>query len=377
MSRDGCAKPPEDAAVIAIDGGGSKTDVWALDLDGNIVARARGGGSSPQVLGVAPVAQILDALVSEVIDAAGWRPVLQTCIYLSGLDLPVEVEAFSAAVAPFAWSTGVTGRPPVLDNDLFALLRLGTRAPNAVALVCGTGINCVGVRSDGEQVRFPALGAISGDWGGGWFLGERALWHAARAADGRGPETVLLSRVPEALGLSSVREVTEALHFDRLAGADLSRLSPVVFKAAREGDPVAEALVDRQAEEIVLMLTVTLRRLELLDVEVPVVLGGGVLAAGDPRLMAAISAGLATSAPSARIQLVRSRPILGAAILSLESVGRRGAALRLFERATSSLVVGSSSGAQDGAGDVRGLTARSMAGTADDDVAGQPSRERS
>ena len=31
----------------------------------------------------------------------------------------------------------------------------------------GAGINGVGVGPDGAVVRFPALGAVSGDWGGG------------------------------------------------------------------------------------------------------------------------------------------------------------------------------------------------------------------
>ncbi|CAM5710547.1 hypothetical protein SVIOM74S_09220 [Streptomyces violarus] len=44
--------------------------------------------------------------------------------------------------------------------------------------------------------RFPALGRISGDWGGGWALAEEALWHAARAQDGRGGPTALAPRPP-------------------------------------------------------------------------------------------------------------------------------------------------------------------------------------
>ncbi|MFC7586672.1 hypothetical protein ACFQYP_25240 [Nonomuraea antimicrobica] len=35
------------------------------------------------------------------------------------------------------------------------------------------------------MARFPALGRISGDWGGGQGLAEEALWHAIRAEDGR------------------------------------------------------------------------------------------------------------------------------------------------------------------------------------------------
>lgn len=319
---------PSGPVVVAVDGGGSKTDVQVLDLDGHVVAQSRGGGSNPQLIGVQESVDLIDSLVREALDAVPGRPVLQSCVYLSGLDLPVEIEVYAAAVARCSWATGSTGRPAVVDNDLFALLRAGTQAPDAVALVCGTGINCIGLRADGRQVRFPALGMISGDWGGGWHLGEQALWHAARAVDGRGPATTLVTSIPAVLGLGSVREVTEALHFGRVPPSALADLSPTVLAAAREGDAVALGLVDRQVEEIVLMVTCALRGLDLLDAEVPVVLGGGVLAAREPLLMAGIAAGIAAVAPRACIALVTAPPIVGAAALALEKAGCSGAALR-------------------------------------------------
>ena len=73
-----------------------------------------------------------------------------------------------------------------LDNDTFALLRAGTDAANRIAVVCGAGINCVGVSAAGEMLRFPSVGVISGDWGGGATLGTEALFLAVRAEDGRG-----------------------------------------------------------------------------------------------------------------------------------------------------------------------------------------------
>jgi hypothetical protein len=51
------------------------------------------------------------------------------------------------------------------------------------------------------------------------------------------------------------------------------------------------------------------------------VLGGGVLAAGNPAFLASIEAGLAAAAPLARIVLVGDRPIVGAGLLTLEAAG--------------------------------------------------------
>ena len=251
--------------------------------------------------------RVVDSVISELRAATGNRPLLQTNIYLSGLDLPVEVAAFATAVENEQWAVGVTGNRVVVDNDLFALLRSGTEEHDAVAVVCGTGINCIGIRADGHHARFTAWGTISGDWGG-WFLGEQALWHAARAMDGRGDPTSLTESVPAHLGLPDVQAVIEAFHFGRISTDRFSTMAPLVMDAADAGDAVAGSILDRQAEEIVALAVAALKRLELLDKPVPVVLGGGVLASGNARLLGGIEAGLAERAPHSRAQLVGRVP---------------------------------------------------------------------
>ncbi|HEY3437387.1 MAG TPA: BadF/BadG/BcrA/BcrD ATPase family protein [Actinotalea sp.] len=323
--------------VVAVDGGGTKTDVVALGLDGTLLARRRGPGACPQVIGVAAALAVVDALVEEVLadiadgdraqGAEGDPAVLvQVGVYLSGLDLEVEIEAMGAALADLPWVASCE-QPVIVENDTFALLRAGTASRQAVAVVCGTGINCVARREDGATARFPALGRISGDWGGGWELGERALWHAARAADGRGPVTSLTTLIPEALGRATLMEVIEDLHLGRLPTRVISTLAPLVLAASAQGDPVAGSVVDRQGDEIVALVGAALRRLDLTGTRVPVVLGGGVLAARDPRLTGRIEAGLALAAPQALPEIVTAPPVLGAALLVLEACGAPPTAL--------------------------------------------------
>lgn len=312
--------------VIAVDGGGTKTDVVALRPDGEVVGRVRGGGSNPQVIGLSNSVALLDDLVHQ---AAGAAPVQAAGLYLSGLDLPRELAAMKSAITGYPWAADA-----VIDNDLFALLRTGTAEPNAVAVICGTGINAVGVRADGTKVRFPALGHISGDWGGGSGLGSEVLWHVARANDGRGPQTALTQVVLTQLDVSGVDELIAQLHFGERDYEELSSLAPAVF-ALGDTDEVAAGLVDRQAAEIVAMAVSCLRRLDLLTQPVPVVLGGGILAAGYPRLMAGVTAGLAASAPSARAVVVPSLPVIGAALLTLTRVQATEAALAAAQLALS------------------------------------------
>ena len=313
-----------ERVLIAVDGGGTKTDVAVLTPSGKVLAHVRGPDSNHQTIGLTEAIRRIDTMVRDALHAAETTlgaPVepIAAGLYLCGLDLPVEITELTAAAEHLDWFAKTPTR--LVDNDTFALLRAGTSEPDAVAVVCGTGINCVARRADGLTARFPALGTISGDWGGGYHLGSEALWHAARAVDGRGPATLLADRVCATLGVPDIPAVIEGLHRGNLTHDKLATLAPVVFAAADDGDDIARSLVDRQAHEIVSLATTALRRLGLDNSEVPVVLGGGILAARHERLIDQIRQELATAAPAARLTFVTAPPVHGAALLVLEATG--------------------------------------------------------
>lgn len=303
------------ACVLAVDAGNSKTDVVVVADDGHVLAAARGGGFRPPVVGVEAAVDTVADAVGQAFAAAGVSAVGHVSACLANADFPVEEERLAAALHARAWGKSVEVR-----NDTFAILRAGVTEPRGVAVVCGAGINCVGMRPDGRTARFPALGRISGDWGGGWGLAEEALWHASRAEDGRGADTDLARVLPAHFGLPSVYALVEALHLEDIAPARRHELTPVLFATAAAGDPVARSLVDRLAEEVVAMATVALTRLDLLDEETPVLLGGSVLAARHPQLDDGIRELLAEGAPKAVPRVVTAPPVLGAALLGLDRV---------------------------------------------------------
>ena len=310
------ARRPAETSVLAIDAGNSKTDVAVVAADGSVLATARGGGFRPPVVGVEAAVDVIADAVGQAFTAAGVRSVDHVSACLANADFPVEEQQLAAALHARAWGAEVEVR-----NDTFAILRAGVTEPRGVAVVCGAGINCVGMRPDGRTARFPALGRISGDWGGGWGLAEEALWHAARAEDGRGGPTALARTLPAHFGHDSMYALIEALHLEDIAPARRHELTPVLFATAAAGDPVARSLVDRLADEVVSMATVALTRLDLLDEETPVLLGGSVLAARHPRLDDGVRELLAVRAPKAVPRVVTASPVLGAALLGLDRAG--------------------------------------------------------
>ena len=236
-------------------------------------------------------------------------------------DLPVEQEALEEAVAARGW-----GESSEVFNDTFALLRAGLDEPRGVAVVCGAGINCSGLLPDGTTVRFAAVGHISGDWGGGGGLCQEAMWWAARAEDGRGPDTRLRTELPRHFGLGSMAELIEAVHLGSISEAQCLELTPVLFEVAADGDATAGRIVRRQAEEVVALALAAMRRLDVLDEPIDVVLGGGVLTAGHALLMDEIDRLVGEQAPLATTRVVRTPPVVGAALLGLDRIGARPAA---------------------------------------------------
>jgi N-acetylglucosamine kinase-like BadF-type ATPase len=309
--------------VLAIDGGNSKTDVALVSSDGTLLAAARGPGINSHEVGADQTALILDAVVKEAaasagIKGSGWVA-LYTVACLANADLPEDEAELAAAVQAQAWSPAAT-----VINDTFAILRTGlvdeTQPHWGVAVVCGAGINGVGVAPDGRVTRFLALGTISGDWGGGYGLGLEVLWHAIRAEDGRGPATMLADYLTSHFGVDRVEEITIGIHKGKIPDDDLIGLAPILLRAADEGDPVARTVVNRLADEISVMALTAMRRLDLTSLATPVILGGGVITARNPLLMDGIMRQLAEAAPHAKARVIDVPPVVGAALLGLDHV---------------------------------------------------------
>jgi N-acetylglucosamine kinase-like BadF-type ATPase len=319
------AGPPlrgPDRLLLAADVGNSKTDLALFRADGTLLSAVRGPTASHQAVGADAATEALAALVARARAEANLDATA-----LPGADLAVVC----AAGADFADETRDLARrhrqrwiaaTVIVRNDTHAALRAGTEAGWGVAVVCGAGINCTAIAPGGREARFPALGSISGDWGGGGALGSAALAAAVRARDGRGPRTALERIVPARFGLRRPFDVTMAIYRGELDRGRLVDLAPDVFATAAEGDAIARSIVDRLADEIVAMAAAAIRRARLVRREPAVVLAGGVFRAQDAVFYERIRRGLASTAPGARVTRLGAPPVVGAALLALDRLDR-------------------------------------------------------
>jgi N-acetylglucosamine kinase-like BadF-type ATPase len=305
-------------AVMAVDVGNSKTDVALVNHEGNVLAAVRGPTSSHQQRGARDAFAMLVSLAEQAAAGAGLaratRPLARLAVLgAAGADYPSDIRLLTRALG--RTGLGVDG---LVVNDCYGALRAGTARSWGICVICGSGMNCLGVAPDGRTARFDALGDISGDWGGGGSVGFEGLAAAVRAEDGRGPATVLAQTVPAHFGLARPRSLTAAMYRGRVASDRHLEIAPLVFEAATNGDAVARAIVDRLADEIVAWAGAAIRRLRLQRCGPDVVLAGGVFRTEDRAFYERIELRIAAIAPAARVSRLAAPPVVGVALLGLD-----------------------------------------------------------
>jgi N-acetylglucosamine kinase-like BadF-type ATPase len=154
---------------------------------------------------------------------------------------------------------------------------------------------------------------------------------AARSEDGRGAKTTLEHAVPHFFGLETPTQLAEAIHRRQIPLLRVTELAPVVLAEAR-ADDVAAGILDRLADEIAVLVRVSLERLSLTDEPVEVLLGGGLVHAADGLLVGAVAARVAAIAPAGTVKSTSSPPVVGAALLGLDELGANDTARNRLRR---------------------------------------------
>jgi N-acetylglucosamine kinase-like BadF-type ATPase len=309
-------------AVLALDGGSTKTDAVLVGADGTVLGRSRVGPSNHQLVGIDGAMEALDQAIADAMRQGGLdmdvSPLCPLGVYcLAGIDLPVDEARLAPAIALRNWTA-----EDVLRNDTFAVSRAGTSGSWGIGVVCGTGMNCAGVGPDGASVRFPALAELSGDFApGGSWLGIRALGLALRASDGRGGPTDLSRRVPEHFELPDAEAVLTGIYTGEINYGRLFELARVLLDTAKDGDTLAREAADTLADEVSRFATAAMTRLGVQDEVVEVVLGGGIFETDDQAFHARVAAGIHAVGPRAQIRHLAAPPVLGAALIGLDTIG--------------------------------------------------------
>lgn len=281
---------------IAIDGGGSKTDVVLFDETGHIVYRHVGKGGNPTDVGVEEAQRRMFHCLDQVFPHA-----------------PGEIIAVYGGIAGVVpngdvFSEGILQRYEFgrihVEDDGFSLISSTLGHGDGCGMVCGTGSSLF-VRKAGEPLRhIGGKGYLIDTGGSGFELGKEAICMAFRAMDGRCKSTMLTELVSEIFGQPMSYALIPAAHWG--GRSYIASFAPAVFKGREAGDWACTEIFERGAA---LMADLTYAAERYFESAFPIVMGGGI-AANFPEYVEAIKA---KASPMAKIVPQQAPPVYGAA----------------------------------------------------------------
>ncbi len=248
-------------------------------------------------------------------------------------------ETIAATIGVLTQDIGVAGAPDclvvgaagthteVLSSDLgeslrgfFADTQIHITTDGAIALeaafgdrpgiVVSAGSGSIAyARTPGKDIRrVGGLGPELADEGSGYAIGRAGLRAAARAADGRPPNTTLANSIQIAVGVTNLDELVDwAWEADRPA---VARLAETVCSDAMAGDETAQTIVRSAANDLgALVLSLAAHFGEGSSIDVA--FSGGVLDPESPVKYELIGR-LRERLPAAKVLEMTVDPVLGA-----------------------------------------------------------------
>ena len=273
MSKSQSVHGPELSGqryYLGIDGGGSKTLAVIVDTQGREQGRGQAGSSNHMAVGLPRALEHIYAAMAQARQTLDPAAVIQKAwLGIAGIDRQVDQQMFEAHVRSLASTVYVTN-----DAEL-ALSALPDTV--GIVLIAGTGSISLGRNAQGQATRSGGWGHILGDEGSGYALGLDALRAAVRAADGRGPQTLLLERILQQWRLLRPDELIGEVYGNE-DKARIARLSACVLQAEQDGDSMAHQIVQDNLDELVLVVRAVAARLSFSPQHpLPLALGGGLL----------------------------------------------------------------------------------------------------
>lgn len=303
---------------LGIDGGGTNTRAVLVDASGNILGEGTSGSSNYHNVGLPKAAANMRAATEAAWKDAGqnFRPADRAFLGCAGVKSSLDI----ARVTTAAEGENLAPAGEVItQNDIYNALSGGLAGRPGIALIGGTGTNCLGRDAHGKTFMCGGWGWLLDDKGGGFGLTLAAMQAAVRSADGREKPTKLLPAILAFLGLSEPPEFLARLYVESWTADELAAFAPIVIRLATEGDKTAIQILKSGAEALAALIKGTCQTLYFPEGPEVVILGG--CARSGPPYQNAIESEIRKACPSARFTEPSYSTTYGAAINALLTGG--------------------------------------------------------
>ena len=303
-------------AILALDGGGTRTRAAVFTRDGACAASAEAGPSNDLQVGSGAALASLHDAIEQAIDASGVARarIAAVAAGLAGVDYDgTGAGAWVRAFRQMGFARAF------VYGDMVAAHRGALGWQPGVVVIAGTGSVTLGVGTDGTMVKVGGWGPIYGNEGSAYAIGRDGLAAAARAHDGRGSRTRLVESLRVQLGVADFQRSIDAVYAGPMGQHDVAALAPLVYDAAMAGDAVADEICTTAAGHLADGVRTALLRLGDSS-GLPVSYQGAVLCACD-LIRARFEADVRRMHGGIVIEPPRHEPVAGAFLLGSRALG--------------------------------------------------------
>ncbi len=211
-----------------------------------------------------------------------------------------------------------------VESDARIALEGAFGGDSGIVLISGTGSVGFAKLRDGSVDRVGGWGRTIGDEGSGFAVGRAALAAIVRSFDGRGQPAILTKWASRTFGLSNPQSIISKVYQNHF---DVSRIAPLVLKAAAKGDKVSRDILDDASRELAEHVRVLVKKLKQLDKfsaggKTNLVLLGGMLE-GSNYLSQGLRRRIKSLFPTVQIRSAKKSPAYGAVLLALNRINQR------------------------------------------------------
>lgn len=238
--------------LLAVDGGGTKTEVMLLSKEGEVLAVKKYEGTNINSVGMVAAVDTLEKALLDFSKIAEENNLKFAGIHF-GLAGGVN-GSNQAMIYNYFKNTYFQDIPFSNAGDDLNSINVGVKnAPNGIAVIAGTGSNVM-VKKDGVVLDNPQLsgwGYLFDNGASGFDFGRDAVIAAKNECNGTGKPTMITKMLEAKLGC----KVFDALGEIYSKGPRfVASLAPIVFDACRAGDEVADKIIESQVQNVANMI---------------------------------------------------------------------------------------------------------------------------
>ena len=238
--------------LLGIDGGGTSSRLELRDLDSERCTRKEFGSFNLTGIGKAAFVDRLHEIFQYCGDMGTCASL---CIGGAGVTKTETGELIRSELQRAGFRGVLT-----LCGDHEIALRGAMQGPGCI-LIAGTGSIAYGINEKGQKLRIGGYGHLIDDRGSGYALGRDALALTVQTLDGCFPMNPLADAVMQYLHAKDAADIVNYVYEPERGKSAVADLAPVVLNVAEGENEYGLKIVQKNADDLVEMTSVLVRRL--------------------------------------------------------------------------------------------------------------------